>query len=99
LHLTAQVSPASHPLTDVVIDAHAGRICTMRFNLVRGNAFSLTGVFDLNFGERSGYWVVVDGAANVVFRVFGLGAKHASMSFAYTDFVFAAQPPDPLLAS
>jgi hypothetical protein len=99
LHLTAQISPETHPLTDVVIDDRAGRICTMRFNLVRGNAFSLTGVFDLDFGDRSGYWVVVDGAANVEFRVFGLGAKHASMRFAYTDFVFATQPPDPILAT
>ena len=99
LHLTARTQPEAHPLTDVVIDDRAGRICTMRFNLVRGNAFSLTGVFDLNFGDRDDYWVVIDGNAQVVFRIFGLGAKHASMEFRYTNFVFAAEPPDPKLAS
>jgi hypothetical protein len=99
LHLTAIVTPETHPLTDVVIDDRANRICTMRFNLVRGGAFSLTGVFDLDFGDREGYWVVVDGSARVIFRVFGIGAKHASMTFTYTGFAFSAQPPDPLLAS
>jgi hypothetical protein len=99
LHLTALVNPATHPLTDVVIESVSGRICTMRFNLARGNTFSLTGTFDLDFDERGGYWVVIDGSARVLMRAFGIGAKHASMTFAYTNFTFPAQPPEPQLAA
>ena len=99
LRLTALVSPQSHPLTDVVIEDENGRICSMRFNLARGNAFSLTGTFDLDFGDRGCFWVVVDGAAPVLLRAFGIGAKHASMTLDYANFTFATEPPDPQLAS
>jgi hypothetical protein len=99
LHLTALIDPATHPLTDIIIENAGGRICTMRFNLARGSTFSLTGTFDLDFDERGGYWVVVNGSAHVLLRAFGIGAKHASMTFDYTNFAFSAQPPDPQLAA
>jgi hypothetical protein len=99
LHLTALVSPQTHPLTDVVIEDENGRICSMRFNLARGNAFSLTGTFELDFADRGGYWVVVDGAAHVLLRAFGIGAKHASMTLDYANFTFPTESPDPQLAS
>ena len=98
LHLTALENPARHPLTDVIVESGGGRICMMRFNLARGSTFSLTGSFELDFDERGGYWVVVDGSANVLLRAFGIGAKHATMRLDYTDFTFPLQPPDPQLA-
>jgi hypothetical protein len=88
--LTAVRSPQRYPLTDVVIDVATQRICMMRFNLGSTGALALTGSFQLDFGEQSGYWVIKTDTAHLLFRVFGMGTKHADVKFVYTDVTFPA---------
>jgi len=88
LHLIAVRLPQKYPLTDVVVERETQRICMMRFNLGESGALSLTGSFQLDFGEASGYWVIKTDTAHLLFRIFGMGTKHADVKFVYDDITF-----------
>jgi hypothetical protein len=94
LHLTALRSPEKYPLTDVIVDGASQRICRMSFDLGKSSAFSLTGTFQLDFGESSGYWMVKDGTAHLLFRLFGFGTKHADVNFVYQDVTVSPTASD-----
>ncbi|GAC1408270.1 MAG: hypothetical protein NVSMB64_16290 [Candidatus Velthaea sp.] len=83
LHLTAWNDARTHPVTDVYVDSASNRICMLRFNLGSASALSLTGSFELHFATVEKYWLVVDGEAQLLYRTFGIGAKHASLHIKY----------------
>jgi hypothetical protein len=93
LHLVARSDPETHPLTDVVVDPAANRFCSMRFNMGRASLVSLTGSFELHFGQVAGYWLTTDGTADILIR-FGFGVKRAHLTFAYSNFTFPPTIPD-----
>ena len=86
LRLIARTDPRVHPLTDVTIDPITMRFCSMRFNIGNASGISLTGSFELHFGDRQGYWLVTDASSNLLFRLFGFGAKHAQLNLTYSNF-------------
>jgi hypothetical protein len=83
LKLTPWRGPQDHPLTDVVVDAPSNRICRMRFNLGNKSTLSLTGTYETRFADFDGYWLVSGSDATLLYRVFGIGAKHAKLHFTY----------------
>ncbi len=99
LHLVARRDPDGHPLTDVVLDSSTNRFCTMRFNVGHGGLMSLTGSFELHFGEVNGYWIIKDGVAQFLLRTFGFGAKNATITFDYQDISYPKSVPDSMFPS
>jgi hypothetical protein len=85
LRLVARTDPRAHPLTDVTVDPNTMRFCSMRFNIGNASGISLTGSFELHFGDRQGYWLVTDASSNLLFRLFGFGTKHAHLDLTYSD--------------
>ena len=93
LRFTPLRDAATHPLTDIVIDDETRRVCRMRFRVATASALSLTGDVRVEFGERNGYWLVTGGGGDYVLRFFGLGMKHASMTFSIGDVTVAETRP------
>ena len=81
LQFTPLRAAATHPLTDILIDEETKRVCEMRFRVATQGAVSLTGFVRVDFGERGGFWIVTGGGGDYALRFFGIGMKHASMSF------------------
>jgi len=85
-HLRAYANPEAHPVTDMTIDRALDRICAVKFNVGKSSALSLTGSYELDFADISGYWLVTKGHGDFLYRLFGLGAKRSSIDFTYSDF-------------
>jgi hypothetical protein len=81
LHFTPLLAAATHPLTDIVIDDETKRVCEMRFRVATVSSLTVTGYVRIDFGDRGGYWIVTGGGGDYVLRFFGIGVKHAAMSF------------------
>jgi hypothetical protein len=81
LHFTPLLAAATHPLTDIVIDDESKRVCEMRFRVATVSSLTVTGYVRIDFGDRGGYWIVTGGGGDYVLRFFGIGVKHAAMSF------------------
>jgi hypothetical protein len=88
LHFTPLLPAATHPLTDIVIDDESKRVCEMRFRVARVSSLTVTGDVRIDFGERGGYWMATGGGGDYVLRFFGIGVKHAAMSFAILNPTF-----------
>lgn len=94
-HLSPRSDPSAHPLTDVVIDTQTRRFCSMRFALRGGSgALNTTGFVELHFGQVGNYWLVTDGLSDIEARVFGLGFRHASITFTHANLVMPASLPE-----
>ena len=88
-HLRAYANPEAHPVTDMTIDRALDRICAVKFNVGKSSALSLTGSYEIDFAEISGYWLVTKGHGDFLYRLFGFGAKRSSIDFSYSDFTIS----------
>ena len=93
LHLTPWRDSSKYPLTDIVVELSTKRICSMRFNIGAASALSLTGTYQVRFGQVGDYWLINGSDASMLYRIFGIGAKRASLDFVY---VYDAQSSDRL---
>ena len=99
LALTALSDPRAHPLTNVTIDANNGRFCDMQFRLKNPGVVGETGTVDLHFMQSGNAWLVSGGTVDVSVRVFGISAKHVTITWANTNFTAPQTIPDAAFTS
>ncbi len=89
LFLSAKTNPATHPLSQVIIEPQTMRFCSMTFAL-RGTSGSIgyTGVVRLNYGSVGKYWLVRNGVIDIEARFLGFGLKHFLVEFSYNHLTF-----------
>lgn len=73
------------------MDTKSMRFCTMDFRAGASSALSVTGFFELHFGDIGGNWLVQDGTADFYVRALGISAKHTHIVFTNSRFDFATQ--------
>jgi hypothetical protein len=81
LHLVARTNVRDHPLTDVVLDPETGRFCSLTFVVKDAGLAGITGHYTIEFAPFGTCWLVSHGVIDIDVRVFGIAAKHATLTW------------------
>jgi hypothetical protein len=98
LHLVARTNVRDHPLTDVVLDPATGRFCSLTFVVKDAGLAGITGHYTIEFAPFGPYWLVSRGVIDINVRVFGIAAKHATLTWTIANLATPETLPDTAFA-
>lgn len=90
LKMVPKEDPAHYPLRLAIVN-NSGMFCALRFDLRgSGGIMGVTGSVQLNFSPVDRFLMVSGGKVDMEARFFGIGLKHASITFQRTDYRFSS---------
>lgn len=90
-HLVPRRYDQRRQLSDVIVDLHSMRFCTIRFGWAGARWFS--GFVEQHYSNVDGYWIATDGVMDGTLRTLGIATHHFLWRYHLTNLSFPAQVP------
>lgn len=91
LHLVSRRRDPRHQLTDVVVDLHSMRFCSIRYEW--SSALWFNGTIEQDYANVHGYWMVTGGLLDGTLRILGIPTRHFVWHYRLLDMAFPKDLP------